>query len=163
MRHTTALLVDCWSHDNNDDGYSDHQRCETVVIGGLYEYNVKGGLTPSYGAQDSYYNVYCRKQIKSGIALVGAAPPDEGGKGSQVYAYNCVCENNTDNYYVVGTGEQQDIPNTLVLISCRSIKASSAGYRAGTNGEMKLINCTDMESEITKYGTITICNGELVE
>ena len=64
-------------------------------MGGLFEYNDKGGLTPSYGAQDSFYNVYCRKQIKDGITLTGSATEAEGGKGSQVVAYNCVCENNS--------------------------------------------------------------------
>ena len=161
-KHTTATLIDCWSHDNNDDGYSDHERCETTIMGGLFEYNDKGGLTPSYGAQDSFYNVYCRKQIKDGITLTGGATEAEGGKGSQVVAYNCVCENNSVYNFSVKGEVGKDV-NTMILVNCISINGGIAGYYANDNTKLVLKNCTDKGSSEVKVGTnVQIDNGQLV-
>ena len=162
-KHTTATMIDCWSHDNNDDGYSDHERCETTIMGGLFEYNNKGGLTPSYGAQNSFYNVYCRKQIKDGITLTGAATEAEGGKGSQVVAYNCVCEDNSIYNFSV-KGEVGKGVNTMILVNCISINGGTAGYYANDNTKLILKNCSDKGSNKSKAGdNIQVENGLLVE
>ena len=160
-KHTVATMIDCWSHDNNDDGYSDHERCETTIIGGLFEYNVKGGITPSYGSHDTIYNAYCRKQADNGIALVGSAKATEGGRGSQIFAIGCICENNKINYYVSGDKSGTD-ENFGKFVNCISLNARY-GYLCQTNARIELNNCTDSGSSTAKSGNVIVNNAALVE
>lgn len=161
-KHTVATLINCWSHDNNDDGYSDHERCETTIIGGLFEYNVKAGLTPALGCQDTIYNAYCRKQVNNGIALVGSATAAEGGRGSQIFVIGCICENNANNYYVSGDKSGTD-ENFGKFVNCISLNGSKYGYLCGTNARIELNNCTDSGSPTAKSGNIVVNNAALVE
>lgn len=162
-KHTVATMIDCWSHDNNDDGYSDHERCETTIIGGLFEYNVKAGLTPAYGCHDTIYNAYCRKNVNNGIALVGGASAAEGGRGSQIFVMSCICENNTNNYYVSGTGGGTPDLNTGKFVNCVSLNASTVGYLCGNMGRIELNNCSDSGSPTAKSGNVIVNNAVLVE
>lgn len=161
-KHTVATMIDCWSHDNNDDGYSDHERCETTIIGGLFEYNVKAGLTPAYGCHDTIYNAYCRKQVNNGIALVGSATAAEGGRGSQIFVVSCICENNTNNYYVSGDKSGKD-ENFGKFVNCISLNGSKYGYLCGANARIELNNCTDSGSPTAKSGNVIVNNATLVE
>lgn len=161
-KHTVATMINCWSHDNNDDGYSDHERCETTIIGGLFEYNVKGGLTPAYGCHDTIYNAYCRKQVNNGIVLVGGATAAEGGRGSQIFVIGCICENNATNYYVSGDKSGKD-ENFGKFVNCISLNGSKYGYLCGTNARIELNNCTDSGSQTAKSGNIVVNNAALVE
>lgn len=161
-KHTVATMIDCWSHDNNDDGYSDHERCETTIIGGLFEYNVKAGLTPAFGCHDTIYNAYCRKQVNNGIALVGGATAAEGGRGSQIFVIGCICENNTNNYYVSGDKSGKD-ENFGKFVNCISLNGSKYGYLCGTNARIELNNCTDSGSPTAKSGNVIVNNAALVE
>lgn len=161
-KHTVATMIDCWSHDNNDDGYSDHERCETTIIGGLFEYNVKAGLTPAFGCHDTIYNAYCRKQVNNGIALVGSATEAEGGRGSQIFVIGCICENNTNNYYVSGDKSGKD-ENFGKFVNCISLNGSKYGYLCGTNARIELNNCTDSGSPTAKSGNVIVNNAALVE
>lgn len=161
-KHTVATLINCWSHDNNDDGYSDHERCETTIIGGLFEYNVKAGLTPAYGCHDTIYNAYCRKQVNSGIALVGSATEAEGGRGSQIFVIGCICENNKNNFYVSGDKSGKD-ENFGKFVNCISLNGTQYGYLCGANARIELNNCTDSGSPTAKSGNIVVNNAALVE
>ena len=161
-KHTVATFIDCWSHDNNDDGYSDHERCETTIIGGLFEYNVKAGLTPAYGCHDTIYNAYCRKQVNNGIALVGSATAEEGGRGSQIFVIGCICENNKNNFYVSGDKSGKD-ENFGKFVNCISLNGTQYGYLCGANARIELNNCTDSGSPTAKSGNIVVNNAALVE
>lgn len=161
-KHTVATMIDCWSHDNNDDGYSDHERCETTIIGGLFEYNVKAGLTPAFGCHDTIYNAYCRKQVNNGIALVGSATAEEGGRGSQIFVIGCICENNATNYYVSGDKSGKD-ENFGKFVNCISLNGLKYGYLCGANARIELNNCTDSGSPTAKSGNIVVNNAALVE
>ena len=161
-KHTVATMIDCWSHDNNDDGYSDHERCETTIIGGLFEYNVKAGLTPAYGCHDTIYNAYCRKQVNNGIALVGSATAAEGGRGSQIFVIGCICENNKNNFYVSGDKSGKD-ENFGKFVNCISLNGTQYGYLCGANARIELNNCTDSGSPTAKRGNIVVNNAALVE
>lgn len=161
-KHTVATMINCWSHDNNDDGYSDHERCETTIIGGLFEYNVKAGLTPAFGCQDTIYNAYCRKQVNNGIALVGSATEAEGGRGSQIFVIGCICENNANNYYVSGDKSGKD-ENFGKFVNCISLNGSKYGYLCGANARIELNNCTDSGSPTAKSGNVIVNNAALVE
>lgn len=161
-KHTVATMINCWSHDNNDDGYSDHERCETTIIGGLFEYNVKAGLTPAYGCHDTIYNAYCRKQVNNGIALVGSATAAEGGIGSQIFVIGCICENNKNNFYVSGDLSGID-ENFGKFVNCISLNGTQYGYLCGNNARIELNNCTDSGSPTAKGGNIVVNNAALVE
>lgn len=160
-KHTAATMIDCWGHDNNDNGYSDHERCETTIIGGLFEYNVGGGIKPSWGSHDTIYNAYCRKQVDSGITLVKSANAEEGGRGSQIFAIGCICENNKNNYYVYGDKYGAD-ENFGRFVNCVSLNAHY-GYLCGTNARIELNNCTDSGSSTAKSGNVIVNNAALVE
>lgn len=160
-KHTVATMIDCWGHDNNENGYSDHERCETTIIGGLFEYNVRGGIRTAYGGHDTIYNAYCRKHADNGIALVGSATAAEGGRGSQIFAVGCICENNTINYYVIGdmSGADEDFGK---FVNCISLNARY-GYLCDTNARIELNNCTDGGSSTAKSGNVIVNNAALVE
>ena len=160
-KHTVATMIDCWGHDNNENGYSDHERCETTIIGGLFEYNVRNGIMTAYGGHDTIYNAYCRKHADSGITLVGSATAAEGGRGSQIFAVGCICENNTINYYVIGdmSGADEDFGK---FVNCISLNARY-GYLCQTNARIELNNCTDGGSSIAKSGNVIVNNAALVE
>lgn len=160
-KHTVATMIDCWGHDNNENGYSDHERCETTIIGGLFEYNVRGGITTAYGGHDTIYNAYCRKQTDNGIALVRSAKAEEGGRGSQIFAIGCICENNKVNYYVSGDKYGTD-ENFGKFVNCVSLNAHY-GYFCGTNARIELNNCTDSGSSTAKSGNVIVNNAALVE
>lgn len=160
-KHTVATMIDCWGHDNNENGYSDHERCETTIIGGLFEYNVRGGITTAYGGHDTIYNAYCRKQTDNGIALVKSAKAEEGGRGSQIFAIGCICENNKVNYYVSGDKSGTD-ENFGKFVNCVSLNARY-GYFCGTNARIELNNCTDSGSSTAKNGNVIVNNAALVE
>lgn len=151
----TAVMYDCWSHDNHDDGYSDHINNETTIDGGLFEYN-DGGITTSYGSHDIVRNVLSRKNTEAGITVFGAYT-----EGTDTYVMNCICENNADYNYSVVTGGTYKTKGTFV--NCISISAAVAGfYNNGTNTIMVLRNCYDYGSPSAKSGTITIVNANLV-
>ena len=124
----TCELYNCWAHDNKDDGYSDHEHAETIINGGLYEYNGKAGVTPSYGSHCVCYNVYSRNNY-AGFYYYGTAEAVEGGKYGQVMCYNCIADGNTrggtnTGFRCGGNG------NTMKLYDCLSI---NNGYAVGTD------------------------------
>ncbi len=148
-KHYTATLIDCWSHDNTDDGYSDHRHAETTVIGGLFEYNGKAGLTPSSGAHCSCYNVYSRKNY-TGFMCTGDVEEAEGGKFTQMICYNCIAElnnraGNETGFYVDG------LNNRMTLISCKAIGNPTA-YYVGETASIKLVDCTAFDNNRFLHG-----------
>lgn len=161
-KQTTCLLFDCWSHDNNDDGYSDHERSEIEIWGGLFEYNGKAGVTPSYGSHCSCYNVISRRNY-NGFWYVGEVAPEEGGKYGQMLCIGCVAENNGGagqsgiGFGVTASG------NKATVISCKSIN-NSIGYYAGANTLLEMIDCGSLGNTDIKYGdgTFTIKNTSIV-
>lgn len=129
---TTCQLVDCWSHDNNDDGYSDHENCETIVRGGLYEYNKKAGCTPASGAQSACYNVVSRHNYR-GFYYVNAS--QDAGVYGQALFYGCVAEDNSiAGFAVAGTGNQVE------CIDCKSLN-NPVGYHLTNRTYMRCIDC----------------------
>lgn len=159
-KQTTVSLIDCWSHDNNDDGYSDHERSEITIIGGLYEYNGKAGVTPSYGSHCTCYNVYSRKNY-AGFYYTGTMDAAEGGEYGQMYCHNCVAENNTRGGNRCGFRVDGD-HNSMILVDCRSIGNSIGYYVSDAAAGGKLIDCKAYGNETVKSGNITVVNTEVV-
>lgn len=158
-KQTTALFIDCWSHDNNDDGYSDHERSETTIIGGLYEYNGKAGVTPAAGSHCTCYNVISRNNY-CGFYYTNSVADEEGGVGGQMSCINCVAENNnrggSKSGYRVGGAE-----NLVYLIGCKSI-GHDYGYRC-SQGKMRLVDCGSLNDITVKSGdNIVIQNTTIV-
>lgn len=147
---TTATLIDCWSHDNRDDGFSDHERCESTIIGGLFEYNRKAGVTPSYGSHCSVYNAISRKNY-SGFRYTGEVTQAEGGKYGQVNLFGCLAIDNTlgasdtAGYMVDGSG------NKMSMYNCKSIGNKIGFY--GTSGTiMDIVDCGSLNDTVVKTG-----------
>lgn len=162
-RHTTCMMVDCWSHDCNDDGYSDHERCECSIHGGLYEYNGKAGVTPSYGSHLVCYNVISRNNDR-GFYYAGSATVEEGGKYGQMVCFNCVAENHTKsrNNSHIGSGFVLDSGyNRAKLVNCKSIN-NTFGYNVSDNSGMELIDCSAKDCTTVKTGNIVVNNTTLV-
>lgn len=156
-----ASLIDCWSHDNNDDGYSDHERAECVIRGGLFEYNAKGGVTPSYGSHCSCFNVMSRQNY-NGFDYVGDVADDEGGKGGQLICYNCIAEDNKRGGSMFGFGINGS-GNRAILIQCIS-KNNGTAYYAANGTAMELNDCRALNCEKIKDGggSISVANSEIV-
>lgn len=155
---TTCELVDCWSHDNNDDGYSDHENCETIVRGGLYEYNKKAGCTPASGAQSACYNVISRHNYR-GFYYVNAS--QDAGVYGQALFYGCVAENNSiAGFAVAGTGNQVE------CVDCKSMN-NAVGYHLANKTYMKCVDCGSSgdttKVQNTGTGSVEIINTESLQ
>ncbi len=162
-KQLTATFIDCWSHDNNDDGYSDHERAETTIIGGLYEYNKKGGVTPSYGSHVTCYDTYSRRNY-CGFNYVGSRDEAEGGMYGQLTCYGCVAENNTRGGEKTGFNIN-GYKNTMKLINCKSI-GHDIGYKASnSDNTVELIDCGSYQDKVarSRNGTFIIKNTTIVE
>ena len=160
-KQTTVRLVDCWSHDCQDDGYSDHERSEIEIWGGLFEYNGKAGVTPSYGSHCSCYNVISRRNY-SGFLYLGEATQAEGGKYGQMLCIMCVAENNNDPASGYGFAVFSD-GNLARMINCKSI-GNNIGYVCSQNTIMELTDCGSVDDGSIKSdnGTLYVKNTALV-
>ena len=138
-------LVDCWSHDNMDDGWSDHTGAVSVVRGGLYEYNTKGGITPSGGARNSCYHVLSRKNYRGFYYICSTTTSKE--TTAWWYCQDCISMNNS----IAGFDAESNgssLPIHALLNKCQSINDNVA-YRVGKYSYVKTIDCS-------QYGATTI-------
>lgn len=140
-------LVDCWSHDNNDDGYSDHDHSEVTVEGGLYEYNGKGGITPAYGSNDIIINAVSRYNAGAGILSTGNPSQTNGRLKTCVYAEGCVCYGQVNGFYAP---ESETI---IQAVNCVSY-GNNVGYN-GTSGHIYAVNCKSNDTT-AKSGNVTV-------
>ena len=159
-KQVTVSLIDCWSHDNNDDGYSDHERSEITIIGGLFEYNRKGGVVPSYGSHCTCYNVYSRFNY-AGFYYTGTIEEAEGGQYGQMYCHCCIAEGN--NLGGTHAGFRVDgAYNSITLIGCKAID-NGTGYVIGNDlSTGKLVDCRASNNDKMTVGTFNIVNTYVV-
>ena len=143
----SAKLVDCWAHDNNDDGYSDHDRSECIVEGGLYEYNGKGGITPSYGANDVIRDTICRYNRGAGILCAGNPESDNGRLYTNVHAMGCVCYGQVNGFYAL------DSETIINAVNCVTY-GNNVGYKTGS-GNIYAVNCKSDDTS-AKVGNVTV-------
>lgn len=161
-KQTVSTHIDCWSHDNYDDGWSDHERCRTTIIGGLYEYNGKSGLAPASGCQLSAYNVISRRNW-NGFICVGSMWSEDKTKNTSMLCLNCLAENNnTGGTTLHRRGFRvSEEGNNMRLINCKVI-GSAIGYENGTGCTAELMDCSVKNVTTNTSGTVTINNTELV-
>ena len=159
----THTLVDCWAHDMKDDGYSDHERSEGTIIGGLYEHNGKGGLAPAIGSHNTIYNTVVRNNT-SGILLAGNSVGD-GGIGTQIECFGVVAINNTYNFNSLASSSASNLC-VMVLNQCISRNAGTAALYAHDYGKIISRDTNDNGSATVKKtetsGVITIDNGTII-
>jgi hypothetical protein len=146
----TMLMIDCWSHDNNDDGYSSHMQSEGTIIGGLFEYNQKAGITPATGDNLTCYCVLSRKNIR-GFLYAGGMQSGDQRKDGQLSLFSCLAEENSlAGFMAVGDG-------LIIANDCKSIN-NNIGFYSATGCYLKLIDCKSLSDATTKVeqGTIEI-------
>lgn len=147
-----SRLINCWSHDNYDDGYSEHDRSESVIIGGLFEWNGKAGITPSYSEVCTCIDVYSRHNYQ-GFAMVGPASGESGHtngrNGSTLICYGCVSDSNTRGTqkkgFVVANNN-----NSAIFVNCVAMN-ELRGFCALGDVHMKLIDCRVVSCDADKY------------
>lgn len=143
--NTDATLIDCWAHDNRDDGISTHERSRFTVLGGLWEYNMYGaGITPSFGAECFVSDAYSRKNGDGGFLLFmnsTASTDPEDSNGTNAEFINCVAESNnlkggtTFGYYARGANSR------MACINCKSIDHDYGFYVDSGASDTVLIDC----------------------
>lgn len=140
---TTATFINCWAHDNNDDGISLHERSEFTVIGGLYEYNKNGGgITPANGSHCTCIGVTARKNGEGGFLYMNPASNAEGGVGGQIKCIDCVAESNNIWASVTSAGYKiNSAGNKGVMINCKALNEDNGYYVSDEAGEMELTDC----------------------
>lgn len=148
-KQTTATIIDCWVHDVRDDGFSDHERSESTIYGGLYEYNGKAGISPSYGSHCCCYNVYSRKNY-GGFRISGKVEAAEGGVGSQLVCYGCIAESNRrggtyTGFYAIDDGE-------MILTQCISIDNHTGYYADAATARIDMLDCRSLDDDRTVMG-----------
>ena len=137
---TTFSIIDCWSHDNYNDGYSDHEGCQGIIRGGLYEYNCIGGhgagLTPALGACDMIFDVICQSNKYDGIQYHGAGINQSATKNGYLYVNSSVCRNNlNDGFSFTQSVEVGD------FVNCLAYNNGHYGFQNYSSNNMRLSNC----------------------
>jgi len=90
---TTAKFTDCWAHDNEDDGHSNHSYCSASIYGDLHEYN-GGGVVAASGGHISIFNSVMRH---SGTGASAQGTSADSGNSTNILASGCLMQNNTTN------------------------------------------------------------------
>ncbi|MEJ2804668.1 hypothetical protein WAE61_22575 [Comamonadaceae bacterium PP-2] len=149
-----GVSFDPWCHDNWDDGDSIHEKCQTSVFGGLWEYNGDRGFVPSYGGHARVFNGIARYNGRMAIDLPGVSTFQDGAGflftqapaansssvGGNLELFGCISEGNPINFAV------DTVNNRLLAERCVSrspVTASGAGTHFYTygGGVMDARNC----------------------
>lgn len=156
-KQSGCFLFDCWAHDCADDGYSDHERCETSIYGGLYENNGGAGVTPAQGSHCTCYNVFSRYNGEADFFYTGNPISGEGGVGGQIACYGCVSKGNGS-----GRGFRLNGSNVQGLfVNCVAINRAT-GFASDSTGDThigNLINCSTVNCTTQKAAIFTAVNG----
>ena len=153
LPYTTFEMIDCYSHDNYNDGYSDHEGCEGSIDGGLFEHNCVGGqgggLTPSFGAHDIIKNAICQNNGLHGIIYAGDG--EEGGYGlwGAMVLIGCLCRNNASSGFI-----QFNAHAAAECINCISVNNGAYGFYGG-NGIMRCTKCSSDGNTNDNYKNTT--------
>jgi hypothetical protein len=171
-KKSTCYIIDCWSHDNNDDGYSDHDGCECRVIGGLYEYNGKAGITPSYGSMAMIDNVESRCNDR-GFYYCGGLRYSNPAFAAGAKFKGCYADRNRySGFDLQGSAldETNHSSNTgngnfAICEDCTSVNNGHYGYEISSNNcNMYLRNCRSSNNGkgAKSSSNIIVNNAEIV-
>jgi len=121
--NTNVIANNLWSHDNADDGLTNHKGTFLTVIGGLFEYN-GNGITPASGGDCEISNVLVRNNTIAGISCVGS--PLDGSQFTEALINSSTCKNNGNNYYLYNQSGLKMTAN-----NCYSIQGSGYHISSG--------------------------------
>lgn len=155
VKETTCTLIDCWAHDNLDDGYSDHEHCEITLIGGLYEYN-GAGVTPAAGSNCTCYNVYARFNHTDADFYYTSS---ENAVGGRFICYSCISEGDGsgDGFKINGGQNRALFYNCIVMNRVKGF-ASQNPNRNGSQ-VVQLINCSTYNVTTPRESHMTVISG----
>lgn len=127
--------LDLYTHDNHDDGFSDHEGSTSRLFGGLVEYNGGGGLVPATGSDHVGYNFKSRRNQreagrKSGAFCCAGAPTE--GYDTRARWVGCVDIESDTSFFdskTAGTVESE-------CVNCKSIRPVTMGFNV-----TKIVDC----------------------
>ena len=154
VEHCSYELRNCWSHDNWNDGYSNHEYSDGYINGGLYEHNCVGGggagITPAYGAQDIIKDAITQSNGARGLQYSGYSDVESD---FSLHVLNVVSRFNKD----VGFNQ---LGNKVVsdFVNCVAYDNGKSGFD-GYYGIMRCINCKSVNNKGENYANNPILIG----
>lgn len=163
----TTRYESCWSHDNYDDGYTDHTRGRCIMRNCLSSYNFKGdGYHFVLTSCIELYDCLAINNTQHGF-VVGGQSSDEGRLGLSALLYNCVAQGGNYGYEL----SYSAYPVIMHLHNCKSIDSKVIGYRlnsiSAAERKMLLMDCKSLRDKTITMNadanaTIEIVNTEFV-
>lgn len=156
VEHCSFELRNCWSHDNWNDGYSDHEGCEGYINGGLYEHNcvggAGGGITPAYGAHDVIKDAICQGNNGFGLMYTGDGTKTsyETGTFGTAHVVSVISRYNMKDGFNIPPSSENAIVD---IVNCVSYNNEQYGYRAIT-GTMRCIGCIAENNTSGTYSNV---------
>lgn len=162
-----GIYFNSWCHDNFDDGLSFHERANTTVQGGLFEYNGDGGIRQSNDAIMRVYNALSRRNgwdLSSGTKGSGfdmVNLPSANRLSGRLELFNCISENNRRG---IGLSTGNGILNAY---SCITRNNTEAEYFA-ESGALNAYDCGVTNSDplkrkvISGSGVINVLNSSVL-
>ncbi|MBU6189537.1 MAG: DUF1565 domain-containing protein [Betaproteobacteria bacterium] len=174
--HYGAKLVhvgSLYSHDNLDDGFSDHEGCSSRLIGtGLFEYNGGTAIAPAYGSDHLTSGLYVSRRNQqvpgrkvAAFAVIGApsgaSPYEDDGYDTLAVFEGCISIGDTRGFSDGGT-----VTSKAIAINCKVYDLRGddpGGVNRGYDGNMELRDCGFSSSAGTAKGpSVTVKNTALV-
>lgn len=128
--HNGARLpwgLNLYSHDNWDDGFSDHEGCSSRLFGGLIEYNGGAAVIPANGSDNVTSNVISRRnQQRAGwkaSAFHALGAPTEGYDTRALFV-SCIDIESTQSF----GDDMGGAATRAVAVDCKSIRPVTRGY-----------------------------------
>lgn len=127
---------DLYSHDNNDDGFSDHEGSSSRLKGGLIEYNGGGAISIAHGSDHESSNFTSRRNQQrtnkpaafNAIGVPGNGSPPETGVDTRAKFTDCVDIESRTSFGDEST--RLGLVNNVRVhaINCKSIRPSVRGF-----------------------------------
>lgn len=150
-RESFISSFDQWSHDNGDDGCSEHERSVAVYHGGLIEYNGDRGIATAVGAHVTAYGTRTRSNGQStgssgeGFGAVGSpVPGNDAGVSTDMSCVSCVAEGEKVGFSASGAG------CTMRAVDCKTVNCGTAYVSGNAAANVELIDCGDIASTTLK-------------
>lgn len=158
------MYINNYSHDNKDDGWSSHDRCDALLIGCLFEYNWDNGHAASNCGNNKVIDCLSKKNglVFSGGAGFSIVNPVRGDNNDRqagvVDLFNCVSDSN-----IVGFNATSDGAGVLNCHNCTSRNSSVAEYKSYASNILNAYNCKasnidPLKLKVPGSGTINVIN-----
>ena len=147
-----VLYDSCWSHDNYDDGFTDHVRNRDIVKNCLSSHNYLGdGFHFVGGGASEFYNCIAYKNGSHGF--VQASGADDGREACSMLLMGCVSIESKVGFAIGATAA---LDAYMRCVSCKSI-GNTYGYRISNSStsyrRMTLTDCGSLNDTTPKSNT----------